>query len=83
MAGKAESSSGTLISLDKGQRTKGAAHDRETSTSRRTERRLERCPAMHHLRAANAKHFTETEREADQVGRRDAAGDKRIRVQEA
>ena len=33
---------------------------------------------MHHLRAANAKHFTETEREADQVGRRDAAGDKRI-----
>ena len=38
---------------------------------------------MHHLRAANAKYFTETEREADQVGRRDAAGDKRIRVQEA
>ena len=38
---------------------------------------------MHHLRAANAKPFPETEREADQVGRRDAAGDKRIRVQEA
>ena len=38
---------------------------------------------MHHLRAANAKHFTEVEREADQVGRRDAGGDKRFRVQEA
>ena len=34
MAGKAGSSSGALIVLDKGQRTEGAAHDRETSASR-------------------------------------------------
>ena len=38
---------------------------------------------MHHVRARVAEHFAETEREADQVGRRDAVGDKRFRVQEA
>ena len=32
---------------------------------------------MHLLRAANAKHFTETGRETDLVGKRDAGGDKR------
>ena len=62
---------------DKGQRTEDAAHDRETSTSRRTGRRIENCLQMHLLRAANAKHFTETGRETDLVGKRDAGGDKR------
>ena len=32
---------------------------------------------MHLLRAANAKNFTETGRETDLVGKRDAGGDKR------
>ena len=40
-------------------------------------------PKMHHLWAANAKHFMGAGLKASQVGRRDAGAGKRFRVREA
>ena len=47
---------------DRGQRTKGVAHDRETSSSRRSGQRLEHCLQMHHLWSKGAEPFPKARR---------------------